>query len=276
MTGHQVTSKCERGGAGPTSGGPVWHYRHSEASISSRVLGAIVAVCLVLLAGCQLTYKPILLPIEISVSSDGSIEIAASAGIATPIGDFSLGTPLASFHIPPGESLLVIRRVVHVVEGIAAHGNITEPSVQLLSVETASGQEGGASGPATTKDYLVVIKTAHKLRFLVDGPSHLGSPRSNIAVLSISGGVKGIRVEDIQGDSSAPRFSVTQMSPLPNPKLTTQPPPPPPSSPPAHTKTPVRTPVQVPASPSPAVSPPPALSSSELGGAQSPASRSFT
>lgn len=142
-----------------------------------------------------LTYQPILLPIEISLALDGSIEVSFSPELVTPLGTFSLSVPVACWKIHSNDTLLVIRRLVH---------------------------------GAMKKD-IIKINDAYKLAFLLDGPADLTS-EGNIATLSLRNGVTGIRIKGAESGQAEP-YSKRQVSTLPTPAGMTAPAAPPASWP---------------------------------------------
>jgi hypothetical protein len=160
-----------------------------------RMFIALGAALLVLVAGCErppkgsteVTYHPYVLPIAISIRSDGHIEVKASAEFATPIGTFSIEQSLAHRDVPANDTLLVIRRSV---QGVV-------------------------------KDTLVRIRKSVRMTFLVDGSADLTSG-GNVAVVKLRQGVSGIRVREDRGDPGERRFSAEKVSTLPAPGSTTQ------------------------------------------------------
>jgi hypothetical protein len=190
---------------------------------------ATIAICLALLTGCTsgisagtpaVNFQPYLLPIVISVALDGSIEVSVSPSIATPIGTFSLNVPVDSFS--SHYTLLVIRHLVHFLSGIAAHRSPVGANAELVRYDPGSGTDASAGG--TWVDDVIEIKNTDKLLFQLDGGYHL-TPEGNIAILTISNGVSGIRIKDYDADPTVPRFAAervpTRPPTWPTPSITT-------------------------------------------------------
>src|SRR5690242_9962711 len=122
----------------------------------------------------KVAYHPPLLPIELSIGADGSVELAASAEIATPVGTFSLQQSMAHRQISKRHTLLIIRHI--------AHGSVV--------------------------DTLIKIKSSIRMKFLLNG-SYGFSRSGNIAVLKLHHGVSGIRIERDDDQQSGPRLSAS-------------------------------------------------------------------
>jgi hypothetical protein len=157
---------------------------------------AIVTACSVLLicsSGCRstgsqgdITWHPPLLPIAISISTDGSIHVSASREFATPLGTFSLGESMPIGQIPLNQTLLVIRRTV---DGVV-------------------------------KQDPIAIKSDAKMNFLLDGQSSLKT-EGNIAIVTVRNDVSNISIENVNDDPLASRFSTKQLSVVPTPPTST-------------------------------------------------------
>ena len=188
---------------------------------------ATIAICLAVLTGCvsstsagtpALGFTPDFVPIVISVALDGSIEVSVSPSIATPIGTFSLTVPVESFS--SHYTLLVIRHLVHFLSGVAAHRSPVGTNAELVRYDPGSGAEASASG--TWVDDVIEIKNTDKLLFQLDGGYHL-TPEGNIAILTISNAVSGIRIKDYHADPNVPRFAAETVTSLPTPPGMTAP-----------------------------------------------------
>jgi len=175
-------------------------------------------------------HPDLFLPIEISLAVDGSIEVSFSPELATPVGTFSFGMPVACGSIAPHGTLLVISRLVRNVIGLGAqHGR--EAGSEELVRHDVGGRGEVAPGEAGDMEEVTIIKINEtvKMTFLVDGPATL-TMQGNIATLSLGSRVTGIRIQESQS-GQADRFSISQVSaPLPTPSEMTSPPAPPPSS----------------------------------------------
>src|SRR5262249_21277968 len=127
------------------------HHGFAKTAIRGTRSAAIITIVLALLTGCggsifgsssgvsspsascgggsgvTVGHHPELLPIEISLAQDGSIEVSLDPGIATPVGTFSLGVPVACWKIAPNGTLLAISHLVH----------------HFVSLGAQRGREGG-------------------------------------------------------------------------------------------------------------------------------------
>ncbi len=148
--------------------------------------GKMVASALLLvlvLVGCDLEgkYHPPLLPIEFTLSGDGSITVNASRQIVTPLGTFSVeASESKKIQAPANGTLLVVRQTV--------------------------------LGKA--RDSLYNIHVADKLRFLLDGKSDMATER-NIVTLNLGGDVHGIRIQNVQQVKTAPQYEAKKVRKLP-------------------------------------------------------------
>ncbi|WP_239395583.1 hypothetical protein, partial [Frankia sp. CiP3] len=149
-------------------------------------VGKVVAAALALvlpLAGCLVTGTVQLpfLPVELAISSDGSITLSASSQIVTPLGTFRLQVSGAkNIHAPSDGTLLVIR---HPVRGVAM-------------------------------DSFYGIHLPDKLRFVLDGDSSITTNR-NVVTLNLRNNVHGIRIQNVQQAKSAPKYATQQVRVLP-------------------------------------------------------------
>jgi hypothetical protein len=188
---------------------------------------ATIAICLTLLTGCAsgitagtpaVNFQPNFVPIVISVALDGSVEVSVSPSIATPIGTFSLTVPVESFS--SHYTLLVIRHLVHFLSGVAAHRSPVGANAELVRYDPGSGTEASAGG--TWVDDVIEIRKTDKLLFQLDGGYHL-TPEGKIAILTISNGVSGIRIQDYDADPTVPRFAAERVTSLKTPPGMTAP-----------------------------------------------------
>jgi hypothetical protein len=152
---------------------------------------------------------------------DGSIEVSFSPELATPVGTFSFGMPVACGSIAPNGTLLVISRPVRNVIGLGAQRGREAGSEELVRHDV--GGRGEVAAGDTEGVTIIKINEAVKMTFLVDGPATL-TMQGNIATLSLGSGVTGIRIQESQS-GQADRFSISQVSaPLPTPSEMTSPP----------------------------------------------------
>lgn len=210
----------------------------SASSRLTRTIGrgarsaAIIATCLALLVGCSslssvgggvaVGYTFPLLPIEITVTGSGTIVVSVVGEIATPLGTFSVGVPLASWTIHPGEILLAIW---HHISGLLAQGGPVGGDAELVRHDQA-GAGAAAAGGGWVQDIIMIKKPApsmgHRangMRFLVDGPAGLEPEAGDRAILRLGAGVTGIRIRP----TTQSGFSKRTRSPLPTPSGMTAP-----------------------------------------------------
>ena len=239
------------------------HYGSARTAVLGIRFAAIIMVALSLLTGCMLSgsgsgspavtpspgnggpaastfcgggpaapsvsFHPDLLPFEISLDTDGNIEVSFDSDlIVTPVGTFSVDAPLACKNIVSnGGMLLVISRVVHDVTGLLAHPGRDGGDAELLRYNVGAGEATAGSAQDVQAVTLIKINYSAGMTFAVDGPATL-TENDNIAQLSLGSGVTGIRIAKSQGSQTS-LFSLSQVSaPLPMPSGMA-----PPSAPPA-------------------------------------------
>jgi len=239
------------------------HYRSARTAVLGVRFAAIIMVALSLLTGCMVSgsgsgspavtpspgnggpaastfcgggpaapsvsFHPDLLPFEISLDTDGNMEVSFDSDlIVTPVGTFSVNAPLACSKIAStGGMLLVISRVVHDVTGLLAHPGRDGGDAELLRYNVGAGEATAGSARDVQAVTLIKINYSAGMTFAVDGPATL-TENDNIAQLSLGSGVTGIRIAKSQGSQTS-LFSLSQVSaPLPTPSGMA-----PPSAPPA-------------------------------------------
>ncbi|WP_131785704.1 hypothetical protein [Protofrankia symbiont of Coriaria ruscifolia] len=154
---------------------------HRSFGPGKMIVSALVLA--LVLVGCDLQgkYHPPLLPIEFTLSGDGSITVNASRQIVTPLGIFSVeASESKKVQAPADGALLVVRRTV--------------------------------LGKA--RDSLYGIHIADKLRFLLDGTSDM-TTEQNVVTLNLGGEVHGIRIQNVQQVKSAPKYAAKKVKKLP-------------------------------------------------------------
>ncbi len=223
------------------------HHSSVETAIPVARCAAIITIVLALLTGCRtssgaptasascggssgaptVAFQPDLLPIEISLALDGTIEVSFSPELVTPLGTFSVGVPIACVPIASSWTLLEISRLMHNVVSLRPQRGGEGADEQLVRHEVGGGEVAAAGD--MNEVTVIKIKENVKMTFFVDGPATLTPEGNNVVMLSLGSGVTGIRIQGNQSNGPT-RFWKTQVSTLPTPQNMTAPPAPPPAS----------------------------------------------